>query len=95
MRFQAREDELDDLLRGEVFVDLYAVVRGAIRAATRSYSIKKLEPLYMGEQLRDGGDEAVGDGGASVGLPRVPRLACERTRSSSAAAGRAGELQHL
>lgn len=41
------EDEVDQLLRDGVFVDLYAVVRAAIRVSQRSYSIKKLEPLYM------------------------------------------------
>jgi hypothetical protein len=33
-------------LRAELFVDLYAVVRHAIRAGVESYSIKKLEPLF-------------------------------------------------
>lgn len=66
MRYQTREDELDDLLRAEVFVDLYATVRGSVRVSAPSYSIKKLEPLYMGDQLRDDTDEAVEDGGASV-----------------------------
>ncbi|HSO63918.1 MAG TPA: TM0106 family RecB-like putative nuclease [Ornithinibacter sp.] len=41
------EDEVDQLLRDGVFVDLYAVVRSSIRVSQRSYSIKKLEPLYM------------------------------------------------
>ncbi|HET6967188.1 MAG TPA: TM0106 family RecB-like putative nuclease [Ornithinibacter sp.] len=41
------EDEVDQLLRDGVFVDLYAVVRASIRVSQRSYSIKKLEPLYM------------------------------------------------
>ena len=41
------EDDVDQLLRDGVFVDLYAVVRAAIRVSQRSYSIKKLEPLYM------------------------------------------------
>lgn len=45
-RHATRADELDVLLREEVFVDLYAVVRRAIRAGVDSYSIKKLEPLY-------------------------------------------------
>jgi predicted RecB family nuclease len=38
--------ELDALLRGRVFVDLYAVVRRSLRASVESYSIKHLEPLY-------------------------------------------------
>ncbi|WFU40070.1 TM0106 family RecB-like putative nuclease [Bradyrhizobium sp. CB82] len=45
-RYATRENEVDNLLRGEVFVDLYSVVRHAIRASVESYSIKKLEPLY-------------------------------------------------
>ncbi len=66
MRYQTCEKELDDLLRSEVFVDLYAVVRGSVRVASPSYSIKKLEPLYMGDELRSDDEDAVGDGGASV-----------------------------
>lgn len=31
-----------------------------------SYSIKQIEPLYMGDELRSGDDDAVADGGASV-----------------------------
>lgn len=45
-RYASREDEVDNLLRGKVFVDLYSVVRNALRAGVESYSIKKLEPLY-------------------------------------------------
>lgn len=45
-RYATRENDLDNLLRSETFVDLYAVVRHAIRASVESYSIKKLEPLY-------------------------------------------------
>ena len=45
-RYVTREDEIDRMLRAGVFVDLYAVVRHAIRASVESYSIKKLEPLY-------------------------------------------------
>ncbi|MBR0913947.1 TM0106 family RecB-like putative nuclease [Bradyrhizobium japonicum] len=45
-RYATREDEVDNLLRAGVFVDLYAIVRQSIRASVESYSIKKLEPLY-------------------------------------------------
>ncbi|NOU26849.1 MAG: TM0106 family RecB-like putative nuclease [Polyangiaceae bacterium] len=45
-RYATRADELDDLLRGEVFVDLYSVIRKGVRAGVDSYSIKKLEPFY-------------------------------------------------
>ncbi len=39
-------EELDELLRAEIFVDLYRVVRQGLRASVESYSIKRLEPLY-------------------------------------------------
>ncbi|MFD1150162.1 TM0106 family RecB-like putative nuclease, partial [Saccharothrix hoggarensis] len=42
-----REDAVDHLLRSGALVDLYAVVRKALRVSQRSYSIKYLEPLYM------------------------------------------------
>ena len=45
-RYATRADELDQLLRAEVFVDLYGVVRKGLRAGVDSYSIKKLEPFY-------------------------------------------------
>ena len=45
-RYATRENELDQMLRAGIFVDLYAVVRHCIRASVESYSIKKLEPLY-------------------------------------------------
>ena len=47
------EDEVDQLLREHVLVDLYPIVRKAMRVGSRSYSIKKLEPLYMGDELRE------------------------------------------
>ena len=45
-RYATRENQVDSLLRAEIFVDLFSVVRHAIRASVESYSIKKLEPLY-------------------------------------------------
>src|SRR5262249_75505 len=45
-RYGTRADELDMLLREEVFVDLYSIVRRGLQAGVESYSIKKLEPLY-------------------------------------------------
>ncbi|MBI9113525.1 TM0106 family RecB-like putative nuclease [Sanguibacter sp. YZGR15] len=47
------EEQLDDLLRHGVLVDLYATVRQSVRVSQPSYSIKKLEPLYMGDDLRN------------------------------------------
>jgi uncharacterized protein len=47
-RYATRENEVDELLRAGVFVDLYRVVRQGVRIGVESYSIKKLEPLYTG-----------------------------------------------
>jgi predicted RecB family nuclease len=41
------EDAVDDLLRDDVLVDLYPLVKKSVRVGSHSYSIKKLEPLYM------------------------------------------------
>ncbi|HCS61231.1 MAG TPA: DNA helicase [Microbacterium sp.] len=51
-RYGIREREVDKLLREGVFVDLYPLVLRTVRVGSRSYSIKKLEPLYMGEDVR-------------------------------------------
>ncbi|MGJ6122876.1 TM0106 family RecB-like putative nuclease [Mycolicibacterium sp. Y3] len=53
-RYGVGENEVDDLLRNGILVDLYPLVRKSIRVGTESYSIKYLEPLYMGGELRDG-----------------------------------------
>jgi len=46
-RHHTREEELDRLLRDQVFVDLLNVVRQGIRASVESYSIKQIEHFYM------------------------------------------------
>lgn len=51
-RHGVREGEVDRLLREGVFVDLYPLVLRTVRVGSRSYSIKKLEPLYMGDDVR-------------------------------------------
>lgn len=48
------EDDVDDLLRSGTLVDLYPIVRKSIRVGSESISLKALEPLYMGAQLRSG-----------------------------------------
>ncbi|MGW0044638.1 TM0106 family RecB-like putative nuclease [Rhodococcus sp. NPDC003348] len=53
-RYGVGEESVDALLRENVLVDLYPIVRGAVRVGAPSYSIKKLEPLYMDEQSREG-----------------------------------------
>nr|WP_309816736.1 TM0106 family RecB-like putative nuclease [Pseudarthrobacter sulfonivorans] len=63
VRHLAGEDIVDNWLREGVLVDLYATARHSLRISEPSYSIKKLEPLYMGDNLRSG---EVKDAGASV-----------------------------
>lgn len=48
------EAAVDQLLRDGVLVDLYATVRRGLRVGSSSYSLKKLEPLYMGSEKRGG-----------------------------------------
>jgi len=45
-RYATREGDLDKLLRGGRFVDLYGVVRQGLRVGIERYSIKNLEVLY-------------------------------------------------
>jgi uncharacterized protein len=45
-RHDTRQDEVDTLLRNEVFVDLYQTVRHGLRIGENSYSIKAVEHLY-------------------------------------------------
>lgn len=57
-----REAEVDDLLRNQKLVDLYAVVRHSILTSEPRYSIKNLETFYMkGERSAD-----VKNAGASI-----------------------------
>ena len=80
------EAAVDDLLRDHVLVDLYPIVRAALRVGSRSYSIKKLEPLYMGDELRD-------EGGVTSGAQSVTEYAeaSELLRSADAAERKLGE----
>ncbi|HTM34632.1 MAG TPA: TM0106 family RecB-like putative nuclease [Vicinamibacterales bacterium] len=45
-RHVTRAEALDQLLRAERFVDLYTIVRQAVRCGVESYSIKRLEQYY-------------------------------------------------
>ena len=56
-----REGDVDEFLRANRLVDLYRIVREGIRVGAPSYSIKKLEPLYMDARETD-----TADGGQSV-----------------------------
>jgi len=51
-RYGVCEEQLDNLLRGQKFVDLYVVVRESLRISEPGYSIKNLETFYM--EKRDG-----------------------------------------
>jgi predicted RecB family nuclease len=57
-----REDEIDDLLRSEALVDLYAVVRQALAISEESYGLKKVERFYelrRETEVRKGDDSIV------------------------------------
>ena len=45
-RYATREVELDELLRGRVFVDLHQVVKRSLLASVERYSIKDLQPFF-------------------------------------------------
>jgi uncharacterized protein len=51
LRYASREDEVDRLLRGKVFVDLHGVIRQALRASVEQYSLKDME-RFCGYQRR-------------------------------------------
>jgi predicted RecB family nuclease len=72
-RHGAGEERVDSLLREGVLVDLYPVVTSSLRIGVNSYSIKKLEPLYMGDEEREG----ISGGADSVVQYAVYRAAVE------------------
>ena len=65
-KYGTREAEVDDLLRGDVFVDLYTVVRQGMVIGTPSYSLKDVERLYLPARQ----DEIVSAGGSTVEYQR-------------------------
>ncbi|HWJ85624.1 MAG TPA: TM0106 family RecB-like putative nuclease, partial [Cellulomonas sp.] len=52
-RYGVHEGTVDSWARAGLLVDLYATVRHSLRVGAASYSLKKLEPLYMGDHLRE------------------------------------------
>ena len=90
-RFATREDEVDDLFRLGVFVDLYKVVRQGVRAGVESYSIKRLEPLcgYRRQvDLREAtasliGFEAALEDGTAAGDAGRQRVSPDTTRTTA------------
>ena len=53
-RYGVGEDQVDDLLRSDVLVDLFPIVRSSLKVGAPSYSLKALEPLYMEADIRSG-----------------------------------------
>lgn len=45
--------EVDTILRNDLLVDLYPVVKGALIVGTESYSLKKIEKLYLEEARQE------------------------------------------
>lgn len=78
-RYGVGEADVDRLLREGVFVDLYPLVLRTVRIGSRSYSIKKLEPLYMGEEVRTSdvqkGDDSIVQYVQARGLAAAGRTA--------------------
>lgn len=61
-RYGVCEFETDELLRNEVFVDLYKIVKSGLVIGEPKYSIKNVEHLYRGQrqtQVGTGGDSVV------------------------------------
>jgi len=46
MKYATREDELDELLRAGRFINLYRIIRQALRLSTESMSLKVIEGFY-------------------------------------------------
>ena len=60
-RYGIKEYKVDTLLRNEVFIDLYNVVRNGVLIGEPSYSIKNIERIY-----REKRDTEVASGGDSI-----------------------------
>jgi hypothetical protein len=45
-RYATREDEIDRMLRGRLFIDLHTVLKRAVRAGVEQYSLKALELFH-------------------------------------------------
>jgi predicted RecB family nuclease len=52
-KYGTRENEVDSLLRANVFVDLHTVTKHSLRAGIESYSLKELEKLHKFTRTRD------------------------------------------
>jgi predicted RecB family nuclease len=52
-KYATREDQVDDLLRHDVFVDLFTIVKQGLVIGTPSYSLKEIERLYLAKRHGD------------------------------------------
>lgn len=52
-RHGTREQEIDDLLRNGVFVDVLTLVRGGMRIGAETYKLKDIESLYWAKRAGD------------------------------------------
>lgn len=62
-RYGVCEEEVDQLLRNEVFVDLYKIIKTGLRIGEPKYSIKNVEHLYRSQR-----ETEVGTGSDSVAV---------------------------
>jgi len=85
-----REEEVDELLRREVFVDLYRVVADSLRISYESYGLKNVERFFMPERTEDvsAGDDSIlvfeqwldsGDGALLESIERYNEFDCRAT----------------
>jgi predicted RecB family nuclease len=51
LRYATKEEEVDRLLRGKIFIDLHSVTRQSVRASVEQYSLKEMEK-FCGYQRR-------------------------------------------
>ena len=81
-RYATREEEVDRLLRGEVFVDLHSIIKQGIRASVEQYSLKQMEkfcdytrrvPLSESNQARHFIEHQLE---LSAGAPELTDVAC-------------------
>ncbi len=78
-RYATRGEEIDQMLRAGIFIDLYQVVRRGIRASVESYSLKQLESFYSFERetaLADA-NAALANLQANLELNAIPSIADE------------------
>jgi uncharacterized protein len=78
-RYGTKAEEIDRMLRAGLFVDLYQVVRRAIRASVESYSIKQLEPFcgFKRETALSDANVALANLQANLELDRTPSITAQ------------------